>query len=370
MIRKQSRRKFTFFGSSYRIMVLFCICLATSPVVAADELLSDSLDRHQATMDSIRTFHCRVSVTHSPAPSWGNESAEYWRNGNDFRCRSQAGRIVTDCLFRNGVTKQYTIDPMQPGAKETDGRITDKDMAYSCDPWNYGQLSFYGQDRFRVGLKELLAAEGTKSSSRHVEKDGRKLVRIKVSHSRADMEIWLDPSVNYLARHVKTTSPFGEGTATVESFQELAPGLFFPTKVLCEVVSGKDNHKSVWTADFSNVAINGPLATDALAFRFPPNLLVGDSIRHGMFRTNSSGEPVLPAKNSQGQPLTLSEAPQVPSALKDSSGDVFTEATQEEPQSRLRWILPVAALFFAIAAVLWAVRFLRLRRVNSNLANR
>ena len=353
----------------FRPITICAIWLALPQVARSDDILHDSTSNHQATVDAIRTFRCRVSVSFNPARPWGADTSEYWRVGNSFRCRSRSGGVTTDSSFRDGVTKLYTNNLSQ-GGKARSGQITTKDMAYSCDAWSYGLLSYYGRDRFRVGLRELIGSEGTRASATHVNKDGRRLVRIDVSHARADLQIWLDPSVNYLARYVKTkTKPqFGmsDGLATVDSFQEVAPGVFFPVKVHCEIITGEERKKSGWVAELADVKINHAIAEKDLEVRFPQNLLVGDEIRNGVFRTNADGIPSQQAVNSEGRKLILSSGPPVPIADPDAQ---IASVTKEEPLPRSRWILRAAIALLALAVVLSVARRIRGRQRGAVTVN-
>lgn len=352
----------------------FCIYLLaaatawvpSSHAVAAGDLLTDSCNSHQATIESIRTFHCRVSFSFERPQPWGNTmTGEYWRIGSTFRCKSNRGSAVTDSSNRDGVTTSFTVDSKQSGDKGRDGHITNKDMPYLCDAWSYGLLSLFGGDRFRVSLKELIGSAGATSSARHAEKENRRMVRIEISTSRADLEVWLDPSVNYLVRHLKGTMKGAvklEGEFTVESFQEVNPGVFFPAKVTYTGFKGKDREKTGWVAVFSGIEINQPLADKALDIRFPPGLLVHDDIRNGVFRTNAAGAAVLPALSEKGQRIELVSNPAVPTSARESADDKPLRVTEEESQPRSRWILPVAIVLLLLGCALGVVRRNRARR--------
>ena len=69
----------------------------------------------------------------------------------------------------------------------------------------------------------------------------------------------------------------------------------------------------------------------------------------------------MPAKNAQGQLLTIAKEPPMPSYKSDNPS---TRPTQEEPESRSRWILPGSLLLLLIAAMVWAVRKVRARRAG------
>ncbi len=322
-----------------------------------DELLRLVRDGHRAATESIRTFHCRVALNFDPPPSWGNETAEYWRSGNDFRCVVRSSTTTNHILYKDGVVRRYTIDTQHSGDRGRDGVITTRDIAFNCNPWTYGLLTFLGRDKFRVSLDELLTQEYRLHSIGRATRDGRELIRLDVSHDRGRIEIWFDPAVNYLARVVRVRSERASGDveaeAVVEAFVEPTPGVYFPQKVVSNAVTGKDRRRETWTATFSDIKINKPLPADALTLRFPAGLLVADEIRNDMFRTDDRGEPVLPATNSQGKRLTLTDKPPVPMAQPEQPSD---SVTHEEPAPSFRWVLPASVGLLGVSAVLWVVK--------------
>ena len=335
--------------------------LAPSAGFSADSTLIEAVERHSATVETIRTLHCRIAIQSTPS-SGGVITAEYWRLGGNFRCRSKTDGVMIEYERHNGVTTQYVASSGRLG----EAQITDRNMAYESEAWSYGLMAFYGNDQHRVELKDLLADKLTTASTSRAERGGRKMIRIKITHTRADMEIWLDPAVNHMARHVVLKSKLKDGPpesdTTVESFVENAPGLFFPSKVICSVAAGKNGQKSGWEANFSEIEVNKPLPPESLRLRLPAGVLVSDDMRSGMFRTDASGQPVLPATNAQGKRLTVAGSP--PAMMPPSDNDLPMRITEAEPQSPTRWILPSSLAFFALAFSLWLIRTVRRRRAT------
>jgi hypothetical protein len=330
-----------------------------------DELLRLVRNGHRAATESIRTCSCRVAINYDPPPPGGNETAQYWRSGDDFRCLVRASTTTNDIQYRDGVVKRYSSDNQHSGDQGRNGRITTQDMAFNCSPWSYGQLTFLGREKYRVTLEQLLTEAHRLHSIKRETRDGRELIHLDLSHDRGRLDIWFDPAVNYLARitRVRTDRSFGDvdGETVVTSFIEPAPGIYFPDKVVSTSTVGKDHRRQTWTASFTDIKINEPLPTDALSVRFPPGLLVSDEIRKGMFRTDDRGEPVLPATNSQGKKITLIDKPLVPTAQPEHPSE---SVTQEELASPYRWILPASLSLLAVSAVLWAVKRWRAARVR------
>lgn len=328
---------------------LLIVVLASIQALGADAALDEALDRHCSTVDAIRTFHCRVTVKQLPS---GEESiGEYWRSEGNFRCRYKNGRGAVDYERRDGVTTQLDAATGQP----SEASISARDLPHSNDVWSHGLLSFSGRYKFRVGFKELLQEKGSTATARYEKRDGGKMLRVKVSQSGKDLEIWLDPQVNYLARYVKMSSQSHESEFSVLSFQECSPGIFFPSKVKCTTATNTG-----WEATFSEIEINKPLPRDVLTVRLPAGILVSDDVRSGMFRTDASGKPTLPATNKEGTRLTLSSAPPIQKSPDDKERP--TTITEEEAKPMTRWLLPASIAFFAVASVIWIVRSIRRRR--------
>ncbi len=106
-----------------------------------------------------------------------------------------------------------------------------------------------------------------------VERDGRRLERVELSHARADLTIDFDPSVNYLARVVVARSKLegGAGKPALEQevteFSEVAPGVYYPTKVQCV---NPVTREQTWGIEFSDIKVNEPIAPETMTFQFPP----------------------------------------------------------------------------------------------------
>ncbi len=351
----------TFSRIAVRISGVVVGIVFSSVGLGADSVLTEAVERHSSSAEAIRTLHCKIAIRRTPS-SDGGTTAEYWRMGGDFRCRSKSDGVTIEYQRQNGVTTQYVSSAGQLG----EAQITDRNMAYTSEAWSFGLMSFYGNDQHRVELKDLLADKLTTATASRAERGGRKMVRIKVSHTRADLEIWLDPAVNHLARHVVLKSKLQDGPpesdTTVESFVENAPGVFFPSKVVCSVAAGKNGQTSRWEANFSEIEVNKPLSPESLRLRLPAGILVSDDLRSGMFRTDASGNPVLPATNAQGKRLTVAGAQ--PAQLSPSDSELPTRVTEEEPRSPTRWILRVSLVFLASASLLWLIRTVRRRRAT------
>jgi hypothetical protein len=345
-------------------IVLIGTTLAARPATANDdELLRVVQDGHRAAIESIRTFSCRAELKFEPTQPLARQTAEYWRSGRDFRVRVKSfGSRDDECdtLVRDGVVKQYESYPWRKGESARHGLIGVRDQPFSCNPWAYGLLTFPGQTKYRVPLDELLTDAHRVQSVRRDTRDGRALIHLDLSHDRARLDIWFDPAVNYLARivRVRAEPPAGgpiDSVATVTEFREVAPGIYFPTRVHQQSTTGGDAKSDKWAATFTDITVNKPLPPDSLTLRFPPGIMVSDLVRNGVFRTDERGEPTLPALNSRGVRYTLGTSPPVPSDYQHLVPQPAS-VSLEEPRSLTRWLLPAGLVLVAVGVLLKVAR--------------
>ncbi len=338
------------------------VLLILPPVPAfgdSSDLLETLREEHQAAVASIQTFYCEVSIAYDPVPSSGNESGKYWRSGNQVRCQGASKTTKSDVLVRGEHYKCLSKYPFLQGEQETAAVVGTTNVPIRCDAWSFGMLTFYGRDRFRVSLADLLSQPHKLHAIRTVEEGGRKLAYLDLIHDRARLEIWFDPQVNYLAQKMRLHTGKSESEKVSEQvvarFKEVVPGIFFPERVDSTTVQGGEK-KASWHAAFSNIQINKPLPAGIFDLRFPSGIVVSDLVRGKMFKTDASGEPTLPAANRRGNELTLTQAPPFPIA---QDGNQRPSVTTEEPRSWTRWLFPVALIFFALAGILWFMRHRR-----------
>lgn len=340
----------------YLLAGVLLTCLPALSFADPSDLLETIREGHEAAIASIRTFYCEVSIRYDPISPAGNENGKYWRSGDQVRCQGESKTTKSDVLVQGERYKCLSKYPFLQGEQETAGVIGTTNVPICCDAWSYGLLTFYGRDRFRVSLTELLSQPHKLHAVRMVEENGQQLAYLDLTHDRARLEIWFDPQVNYLARKVRLHSgKSGSEKVTeqfISQFKEAAPGIFFPERIESNTVQDGAK-KASWHAVFSNIQINKPVPADIFNLRFPPGILVSDLIRGKMLQTDANGEPTLPATNQQGKELSLAQAP--PFSITQDRGE-GPSVTKEEPRSWTRWLFPAALIFFALAGILWCIR--------------
>lgn len=132
--------------------------------------------------------------------------------------------------------------------------------------------------RDTVGPMQLREVDGSHGKVWQLElttpEDGRRL------------EIQVDPGANYLVRQVvrhptdAEASQFNYPTVTffVEQFDELLPGVNFPTVVKTRSTVSDDGSLTETVLEIASIKVNEPLREDAFKLTFPKNVSVVDKI--------------------------------------------------------------------------------------------
>lgn len=317
---------------------------------------------HRAAVAAIRTLSCDVHIAYSNSSM--DAFGHYRRDPNHVRSTSRDANRNVDEVVSGDRLVALTSSSTAHQRTERSAEITRADIPIDCDAYSYGLLTFYGNDRFRVSLDDLFDEPHTLRTADWVEQDGQELFYIDLSHSRARLEIWLDPSVNYLTRKVKMydAAAKSSGTHSVTRFREVRPGVFFPQTVVSQVERDGKPPPS-WAATFSNIVVNKTLPADAFELTLPPGILVYDMIADKVLRTDSAGKPTLPGLDDKGRPLHLTHTQPVPAALK---AEGYTHASLAEAASPTRWLLPTGLLFLVCGMFLAVLR--RWRALNKSVA--
>jgi hypothetical protein len=323
---------------------------------ASGDKLKTIVDSHAASVAAVRTLSCKFAFTNRVH---GRVNGEYRRSGTDFIVKTSYadGRVYTTSSV--GGRSRSLFRQVGRGMHLLEGiiEVDDGDLALDCDPYTYNLLRFYGQRKFRCELPEILAQPCTCRYVGPVKRHGRPLERVELSHARAVLTIDFDPAVNYLARVVVARSKL-EGDAgkpafeqEVTEFSEAAPGVYYPTKVRCV---NPATGEQTWSIEFTDIKVNEPISPETLTFKFPPQVMVQDKVRGGVFVTDAAGEPTLPAHDKNGVPIQLATGAE-PEVAPDAP-EVPARPSRYEAGPLTRWVLPAALALLGTGIVLAVVR--------------
>lgn len=318
--------------------------------------LKSIVDAHAASVAAVRTLSCTFTFTDSAR---GRSNGLYRRSGADFILKvTRADGSTTSTSTAGGQTKVLTRQNGR-GAKPPQGLVLvdDGSTPNECDPYTYNLFHFYGQLKYRCELAEILAQPCTCRYVGPVERAGRPLERVHLSHARADLTIDFDPAVNYLARVVGLRSKLIDEAGKpvpeqeVTEFAEVAPGVYYPTKVRClDPATGGPG----WSIEHTDIQVNQPIPTESLALKFPPRIKVLDKQRGGAFMTDAAGEPTRPAIDKNGRPLLLATGDDP--AIRPDDPEMPARPSRSEAGSLTRWVLPAALALLGTGVVLAVVR--------------
>lgn len=266
--------------------------------------LQEACAAHRASVSMIETAHVRVRLTlHDrpqstpfalPEPCSGGE---YWRKGDLVRVRESYGPSRNDWLLDGSYAALVTTtrDPqgrIQHGASR---RRREKGTA-NLDVWERALLSFNRQP-----LDSYLAEYKTAINISREEFDGIGCVVITVADRKRKTKhsIWLDPSVNCLARLSRTE--FADGTileSLVKNFREHAPGVYFPSVIEKRYEPAAVRGERRWreTAEILDVRINQPLPDAAFRLDYADGTVFVDEVNGTYFHVGRDGRPSEPAK--------------------------------------------------------------------------
>ncbi len=346
-------RSFFFAG-----LAIFC----TSSTLLAESqqaLLDEALSNHRIARDSIHTFYCRVLFSSSPERRGLFPQAEYWRSPDAIRIRSQRGDNSEDVLVQNSRVTTIVKEKKSRG-EDSRAAISQMNVPLSqCDVWALGLLTFSDPQNGWVTLDELMNGEHKVNAVKRRTEGDREFIYIDLEQEKSRLEIWLDPHVNYLARKMYITNLKGvntRGESEVIRFKEAEPGIYFPEKV--ETRAYYDNNLTgITTKTFTDIRINQPIRPDVFQLHYPSGIMVMDTIQGKLYTVDSEGRPV-------GEVKDLQHVQTPPLRARANS----QTATEFEPKSWTRWILPASLGVLAVGVISWLIRKRSGKRLDQSAA--
>ncbi len=159
----------------------------------------------------------------------------------------------------------------------------------------------------------------------------------------------------------------------VEESAEVAPGIWFPTKVIQRARVGAldltdPKTGAMRTIVFTKVSINEPVPEQALAFSFPPGAIVSDTIQEQVFRVDAEGRASEPLFDDEGKPMRVKSGRASGAHLRPAATALpalpqgapqFVKQTASLPPAAFPWgwvLAGCAAILLVGAAWLWRRR--------------
>ncbi len=312
---------------------------------------------HRAAAQSIHTFSCRFSgESISASEGQFDTKGNYRRSADGIRISLQMkgphGSEHTDeILVRNGRVSGVYKQRNRSGKVWISGNIT-AGSSHLGDVWWMALLKFWGAYDLPVPFDELLNQPCSVSQVKRVTREGKALLYVDLTHGTTRTELWFDPNVNYLVRkeviHGTVDGKRNRNEKEVVRFKEVSPAIFFPEEVSARrYVDGQLDGN--YTRTFSDIRINQPLPSDTFQLRYPPGIELLDFVQDKAFKVEADG------RLTELKDRRLNHGPVRASQL--FKGRTLSHAaTQEEPKSFTRWILPASLLLLVVAAGIWVLR--------------
>lgn len=344
----------------------------TAPPVTAI-LVRQAREGNRAGIAAVRTLSCRFTheVVAEAAPGLAVRlralpSGRYWRDGPVVRARVSfpaggahpPGSITDVRIQGERCLSLQTREGNGPlaGRHLSVGRQGwfDGDVWYSC-LFTYG----YGppQALESLTLDQLLARPHKVFRAGWVDDDGRRLLHLEVAHPAARLGLWLDPGINYLAR--KATAAVWDKDLRREyrvlETARSADGAVLPVRVGERLYEGGQLRYEI-RMSLSDVALNQPLAPDALRIPGLAGQTCTDQVRNSMYVVDADGLPAGPETPLQRVPgpgmAGVAVFPTVPPPPPAGA----TPRVDEPSLLRSRWVTVGAAVLVTAGAVYYARR--------------
>ncbi len=327
-----------------------------------DELIA----RQKAAFERIRTFSGTMSmvlksVNEPPIGSLDQSfSGEYWVAPGKKRTTTKNAGQLHDSVIKEG--KEDTVSSALKGDQKRPAgatrRAKSNDYGTRGDPYRQGLLVLTPPMDIRpLTIKELVerATIGQTISRKTV--DGRMLVAMTLkfppkaeddsAKSNAHgftMEIYFDPSVNYLVRKAtyaqKNQAPWV--VYEVQEFKELKPGIFFPVRA---IATHFDHGTEIdhFECSMTNIQINEPIPDEIFELTYPEGETMLDSLTGTSYKINAFGDPIT-------EPVAHAANPPAMKTL--TLGEKTDSSTMEAPTSWYFYILPLSLLILGLAFAL------------------
>jgi hypothetical protein len=355
-----------FLAMSTGVGISIASCSAAEPS-SGKELLTFVQEAHKATYESIRTCSCKVefslTITNKSPPVTQSCSSDFWGSSDVSRAKVSESGDQTDYLWKDSVRTTVTRTSVNGQAAASASRDAfDGTKRARCDPWCQGLLLLNVPGTIEyVPFGRLVERARSCDKADRKSIGGKPMILVRLSFDPVtkgedewDMEVYFDPSVNYLVRKAVYVNRRIRREDEVASFKECAPGVFFPEEIVGRSEYNGSQDTSCAT-HISNVKVNEPIAEDIFRLRFPNNIILTDGIIGGQYHVDAQGNRI-----SEVKPLA-----QGPGAPGLEAGVIPGIESESEPWPVSRWILLFSLLVLIAGGIGALVRWRRRRAAES-----
>lgn len=323
---------------------------------------------HQSARDSIVSLHCHVEQVASEQASPLTLTGTFWKNQNGYRLKVERPASSTfsdrksDSSFMNGQLQQYVTRQRPQGSSNALIKWKKLSTPEFGHPYFFGLLSFIGAgDLGPYRLEQLLENKAftlagvKKTQSKHGD-----VVSLKLTHAGGFFELQFAVKYNCMTSAATYSTMNGKIVSyhTVESFSQIAPGIYFPTEVLMRnEMEGKT--RETLTTKIKVISVNKPIPDAQLQLTIPHGTMCEDNIRKEKYQVDAQGNRIGSLLNAQGKPLPTGV--KTPGQASNSSDDAMPTTsstnqpigqTTEESGSWFPWIGLGSMLLLITTAIL------------------
>jgi hypothetical protein len=283
------------------------ILLASSlPIFAQggkdDKLLALVRNSHRAAVQSISTLACRFTIEEGGDRLTPVLTGDYWKGPDTVRLSQHypSGVVQEELINETEALSLATyLEPNENGEKVFASRLSVNEWGSVADVPARMLFNFPGKLTTRLNLDRLLELTGEPRDIKKVTQEGRELIRLDLGYQDprlgpVRLQIWFDPSFNYLARKqlmtwVRNGLELG-GEVSILSYSEALPGIFIPLRSQIQrLTDRKPVHTTV--VALSDVRVNEPIEPSVFRMDIPAGTLYTDNIEGKRYHVDARGFP-------------------------------------------------------------------------------
>ncbi len=351
----------------FRLVRIFFPAVLLGSVCAqgrADESLLKTLRlAHNAALDSIHTFSCAILVEGGKDSFKEVVHGKYWRSGNTIRAHEvYPDGFVEEVLIQDSELKSIgtTLNVESGRASHAASRKAGSSAVFMCDVWEY-MLCKVPTPQGRKPLNDLLHVCSDSVEVEKLKEKGRHFIKLSCKFldelgNPADLELWFDPSVNYLVRKMSLrygqSAPRNRLICEVLAFSEAEPGIYFPEKCSIHLYEGQ-TLLSNSLVTLSKIEVNQAIPGNVFNLEIPKGTTLYDAISGTQYAVDRGGRQIGRARNLNQIHLL---------AASEKRASAFSKQTADERHTVGYWIALGSVLLLVLAGAAWVYRRFRVAR--------